>query len=113
MVSNKRMYRDVWDAIYIFSQYVQHDGTWREDEKYVREQLGNDPSKRFFSEWDGEAARDIISYQKANAKHHKDEGHKKSHQILIVVDDFADRSEVMHQSGGAGILNMVYTIGRH
>ena len=30
-----------------------------------------------------------------------------------MVDDFADRPEVMHQAGGAGILNMLYTLGRH
>ena len=27
MILNKRMYRDVWDAIFIFSQSVEHDGT--------------------------------------------------------------------------------------
>ena len=55
----------------------------------------------------------MISDQKAIVKYHKDEGHKKSHQILIVVDDFTDRPEAMHQAGGAGILNMLYTLGRH
>ena len=107
------MYRDVWDAIYIFSQSVDHDGTWGEVKKYVREHMGKDPSNHFFNEWDLDAIKKIISDQKAIVKYHKDEGHKKSHQILIVVDDFADRPEVMHQAGGAGILNMLYTLGRH
>ena len=44
----------------------------------------------------------IISDQKAIVRYHKDEGHNNSHHILIVVDDFADRPEVMHQAGGAG-----------
>ena len=61
MILNKRMYRDVWDAIYIFSQSVDHDGTWGEVKKYVRESLNKDPSKHFFSEWDGEAIKK--SYQ--------------------------------------------------
>ena len=61
MILNKRMYRDVWDAIYIFSQSVDHDGTWGECKKYVRESLNKDPSKHFFSEWDGEAIKK--SYQ--------------------------------------------------
>ena len=37
MILNKRMYRGVWDAIFVFSQSVDHDGTWGEVKKYVRE----------------------------------------------------------------------------
>ena len=84
-----------------------------EVKKYVHEQLGKDPSKHFFNEWDPEEIRTIIYDQKAIVEYNKDEGHKKSHHILIVVDDFADRPEVMHQAGGAGILNMLYTFGIH
>ena len=80
---------------------------------YVREQMGKHPSNHFFNEWDADALQKIISDHKAIVKYHKYEGHKKSHPILVVVDDFADRPEVMHQSGGAGILNMLYTHGRH
>ena len=57
MILNKRMYRDVWDAIFVFSQSVEHDGTWGEVKKYVREQLGKDPSKHFFNEWDTDAIK--------------------------------------------------------
>ena len=49
MILNKRMYRDVWDSIYIFSQSVEHDGTWGEVKKYVREQMGKYPSKHFLT----------------------------------------------------------------
>ena len=75
--------------------------------------MGKDPSKHFFNEWDPEAVREIISDQKLIVKWHKDDGHTKSHHILLVIDDFVDRPEVMHQAGGAGILNMLYTLGRH
>ena len=44
--------------------------------------MGKDPKGHFFSEWDGDAIRKIISDQAAIVKWHKDEGHKKSHQIL-------------------------------
>lgn len=44
---------------------------------------------------------------------HKDEGHKKSHHILLEIDDFADRPEIVHQSNGGGILNSLFTRGRH
>ena len=47
MILNKRMYRDVWDSIWIFSQSVDHDGTWNEVKKYCRESLNKDPSKHF------------------------------------------------------------------
>ena len=107
------MYGDVWDSIWTFSQSVDHDGTWGEVKKYVREQLGKDPSKHFFNEWDTEAVRKIISDQKILSNGIATKAIKKPHQILLVVDDVADRPEVMHQAGGAGILNMLYTLGRH
>ena len=75
--------------------------------------MGKDSKDHFFSEWDGDAIRKIISDQAAIVKWHKDEGHKKSHQILLVIDDFSDRPEIMHQAGGAGILNSLFTRGRH
>ena len=49
------MYRDVWDAIYIFSQSVDHDGAWGDVKKYVREHMGKYPSKHIFNEWDPDA----------------------------------------------------------
>ena len=55
MILNKRMYRGVWDAIYIFSQSVDHDGTWGEVKEHVREQMGKCPSTHFFNEWDPDA----------------------------------------------------------
>ena len=113
MILNMRTFRDVWDAIYIFNQSVDHDGTWGEVKKYVREQLGKYPSMHFFSEWDGEAIQKHIADQAAIIKYHKDEGHKKSHQILLVIDDFADRPEIAHQSNGGGILNSLFLRGRH
>ena len=60
-----------------------------------------------------EAIQKIIDDQAAIVKYHKDEGHKKSHQILVVVDDFADRPEIVHRSNGGGILNSLFTRGRH
>ena len=67
MILNKRMYRGVWDSIYIFSQSVHHDGTWGEVKKYVREEMGKDPEKHFFPEWDVEAIQQIISDQKKSS----------------------------------------------
>ena len=113
MILDKAKYRGVWDSIFIFSQSVDHDGTWNEVKKYVRQEMGKDPKDHFFSEWDGEAIRKIISDQAAIVKWHKEEGHKTSHQNLLVIDDFADRPEIVHQSNGGGILNSLFTCGRH
>ena len=113
MILDKAKYRGVRDSIFMFSQSVDHDGTWNEVKKYVRQEMGKDPKDHFFSEWDGDATREIISDQAAIVKWHKDEGHKKSHHMLLVIDVFSDRPEIMDQSGGAGILNSLFTRGRH
>ena len=43
---------------------------------------------------------------------HKENGHKKGHAILIIVDDSADRPDVLHAAGGS-ILNPLAIRGRH
>ena len=39
LLLNKRAYRDVFSAIYVFSPSVHHDGTWGAVKKYVRDEL--------------------------------------------------------------------------
>ena len=100
MILDKAKYRGVWDSIFICSQSVDHGGTWNEVKKYVRPEIGKDPKDNSSSEWDGDAIRNIISDQAAIVKWHKDEDHKKSHQILLAIDDFAERPEIVHQING-------------
>ena len=47
MILDKAKYRGVWDSIFRCSQSVDHDGTWNEVKKYVRQEMGKDPKDHF------------------------------------------------------------------
>lgn len=48
MILDKAKYRGVWDSILHISQSADHDGTWDEVKKYVRQEMGKDPKDHFF-----------------------------------------------------------------
>ena len=100
LLLNKRAYRDVFSAIYVFSPSVHHDGTWGAIKKYVRDELHKKEEEHFFDDLDTEKAQAIVKEAFAVTKYHKESGHKKGHAILIVCDDFADRPDIVHNAGG-------------
>ena len=79
----------------------------------MREEMGQKPEEHFFDKWEPDRIQEIVDTQFAITKHHKDHGHRKGHSICIVVDDWADRSDVLHQSNGGGVLNSLFIRGRH
>ena len=112
LLLNKKAYRGVFSSIYVFSPSVHHDGTWGAIKAYVREELGKKEEEHFFDDWDGQRVQEIVSTAFAVTKYHKDNGHKKGHAILLVIDDFADRPDILHAAGGS-ILNSLAIRGRH
>ena len=112
LLLNKRAYRDVFSAIYVFSPSVHHDGTWGALKKYLRDELHKKEEEHFFDDWDSKRVQGIVDEAFAVTKYHKDNAHKKGHAILIIVDDFADRADILHASGGS-ILNSLAIRGRH
>lgn len=86
MLLNPLFYRDCFDRIEIFSQSVKHDGTWGPVRDYLRKGRGQDPDKHMHSDWDGDNVRQILSEQEAIVQYHKKEGHRKSHQVCLIVD---------------------------
>ena len=113
MLLNPRLYRDCFDRIEIFSQSVKHDGTWGPVKDYLRKERGQDPEKCMHDDWNAEKVQQILKEQESIVQYHKKEGHRKSHQVCIIVDDFADRPEVVGKRTGGGTLNALAMRGRH
>ena len=57
---NKRAYRDVFSAIYVFSPSVHHDGTWGAVKKYVRDELHKKEEEHFFDDWNGKKVQEVV-----------------------------------------------------
>ena len=101
-------YSRVFDAVHVFSPSVDIDSAWdpvREFAKGLRE-------SSFHNEWDEPALLDILAKQKGVVKEKKVvKSTKPIPQALIIIDDFADRYDVMKSAGN--VLTTLFIRGRH
>ena len=108
------VYKNCFSRIYIFSPSIDVDMTWVPLRKYIEEELKlkeSDTEKFFFNESKTEKLANIIETQhKVIDYMKKQKGTTKLFSILIVIDDFADSTEVSRQSK---LLHSLYTRGRH
>jgi hypothetical protein len=98
----------VFDAVHVFSPSVDIDSAWdpvRDFAKGLRE-------RSFHNEWDEPALLEILAKQTALVKE-KQVVHstKPLPQALIIIDDFADRYDVMKSAGN--VLTTLFIRGRH
>ena len=101
-------YRGIFDSVHVFSPSVDIDSAWAP----VKEFAGNLEGSSFHSEWDEQALRDIMDRQRVKVKELKDAKSKKPlPQVLTIIDDFADRYDIMHSAGN--ILTTLMIRGRH
>jgi hypothetical protein len=99
---------------YIFPPSIEVDfQTWKPVKDYIEKEMGlkhTDEEPIYFGEYDAEALNKIINQQRKVCELQKKENHKTLHQILIVIDDFADNPEFSRQSR---LLHSLFTRGRH
>ena len=101
-------YRGVFDQIHVFSPSVEIDSAWTP----IKEISQHLESSSFHSDWDEGALRQILDEQRAKIKELKDAKSKKAlPQVLTIIDDFADRQDIMHRAGN--ILTTLFIRGRH
>ena len=101
-------YRGVFDQIHVFSPSVEIDSAWAPVKEFASRLEGS----TFHSEWDEEALKQIMDEQRERIRKLKESKSKKPlPQILTVIDDFADRPDIMHAAGN--ILTTLFIRGRH
>ena len=101
-------YAKVFDEVHVFSPSVHSDSAWDP----VREFAKGLKASSFNSEWDEKALQEIMATQKAKIKELKLAKSKKPlPQCLTIIDDFADRPDIMHSAGN--IMTTLFIRGRH
>lgn len=101
-------YRRIFDQIHVFSPSVDIDSAWLP----VKEFVGHLEGSSLHSEWDETALRQILDEQRDKIKKLKDAKTKKPlPQVLTIIDDFADRWDVMHSA--TNVLTTLFIRGRH
>ena len=109
-----RHYRGCFERIIVFSPSVDIDSAWEPVKEYVRVQLGvRDNEQCFFHEFDHAALEQIVADQhKLTIALKEKKGNKHLFNILILVDDFSDSPEVLHNQG-KNELSSFMCRGRH
>lgn len=101
-------YRGIFDEVHVFSPSVHIDSAWTP----VKQFAGQLENSSFNDEWDEGALRQILDRQRDRIRQLKDAKSKKPlPQILTIIDDFADRSDILHSR--SGILTTLFIRGRH
>ena len=97
-----------FDEVHVFSPSVEIDSAW----DAVRQFAQALPQSSFHSEWDEGALLAILERPRRRIKTLKEEHSTRPlPQILTIVDDVADRSDIMHKAGS--ILTTLFIRGRH
>ena len=101
-------YRGVFNQIHVFSPSVDLDHAWVP----VKQFAANLEGSTFHSEWDEQALKQILDKQREEIRKLKDARSKKPlPQVLTIIDDFADRADIMHAA--SNILTTLFIRGRH
>ena len=101
-------YRGIFHQIHVFSPSVDLDHAWVP----VKQFAANLEGSTFNSEWDEQALKQILDKQRDEIRKLKDAKSKKPlPQILTIIDDFADRPDIMHSA--SNILTTLFIRGRH
>ena len=112
LLTNPKLFGgNVFDAVYVVSPSVKVDSTWGHLKSY-RAKRGQKEDELFMDSWDGDRVQILIEESFALTKYHKEKEHGRATSVLIVVDDMADASHILHATGNS-ILNSLFIRGRH
>jgi len=101
-------YKGVFDRISVWSPSVEVDSAWNP----VREYAKNLEGSSFHSEWHEATLREILDEQRRKIQELKHAKSKKPlPQLLVLIDDFADRPDIIHAAGN--VLSTLFVRGRH
>lgn len=101
-------YKAVFDEVHVFSPSVDLDSAWDP----VKEFAKGLKAASFHAEWDETALHEALDAQRARIREMKQAKSKKPlPQILVIIDDFADRYDIMHRA--ATVLTTLFIRGRH
>ena len=102
---------------HIWSPSIEVDSTWKPVKDYIRDHTKpSDREKCYFDSYDPSELEQVVQTQQKVIYHHKEQTHKDLYHILIVVDDFADdtnltrKSQLLHRLYIRGKLYIISTI---
>ena len=104
------IYKGCFSRVYIWSQSIEVDGTWKLVKDYIRDHTKpNDREQCYFDSYDPAELQQVIKTQKV-IDYQKEQKHTYLYQILTVIGDFAYDTNFTRKSQ---LLHQLYIRGRH
>ena len=106
--------KSCFERVFVFSPSVDIDSSWDSVKEFVRDKLNvRSEEKCFFHEFDHAALeKNVAEQHELTIALKAKKGNKQLFNILIVIDDFSDSPEVLHNQG-KNMLNSLMCRGRH
>jgi hypothetical protein len=105
-------YERIFESIHVFSPSVEIDSAWDPVRDFAKGLRGGGSSSSFHHEWDAASLHELLDKQRHRIKDLKtSKTTKPLPQMLVVIDDFADRPDIMHSAGN--VLTTLFIRGRH
>ena len=109
-----RLYAGCFERICVFSPSAHLDSVWTVVKDHVKAMGIPEEEQCFFDTWDEDQLEQILSTQRAVAKHQKAETASTIiYGIAVMVDDLADSPQVMASRAGGNASNTLRVRGRH
>ena len=81
----------MFSRVYIWSPSIEVDSAWKPVKDYIRDHIKpTDREKCYFDSCDPSGLEQVIKTKQKVIYYQQEQKHKDLHQILIVIDDFAD-----------------------
>lgn len=106
------VYKGCFERVYVFSPTVHLDQTWQAVKDYCEKHLDLQGEECFFETFEADKMLEILHVQKQVTQDMKENGKRKLWGILVIVDDFADDTQIMRGARG-DTLKTLYVKGRH
>ena len=104
-------YKGRFSNIYIWSPSIEVDNTWKPVKDYISDHIKpNNREQCYFDSYEPSALEQVIKTQQRVIDYQKEQKHKDSYKILIVIDDFADDTNFTRKPQ---LLHQLYIRGRH
>ena len=102
-------YRGIFEQVHVYSPSVDIDSAWIPVKEHAKNLM---EGSSFNSEWDEASLKKVLDEQRDKIRDLKNaKSTKPLPQILTIIDDFADRADIMHSA--SNILTTLFIRGRH
>ena len=111
LLIDEQFYRGAFSEIYFFSPSASVDPGLDDLRDYVAQIQDQEERPTFHDDFDPTFVRDILERARSVTENQKSKGSAKRFNVLVVIDDHADRPDLLKKTGG--VFETLFVRARH